>query len=81
MREEGFALPARFIPARQSDGAFLDILGADLDAQGHAAHLPIVELESGRYLGAIIHFDTHPGGFELGLDPANGLHDSSGLRV
>ena len=62
LRDERLAFAAGLVAAGQGNGSFFDILGADLDAQGHAAHFPVVELEAGRDLGAVVHFDTDAGG-------------------
>src|SRR5262249_13523269 len=48
LRHERLAgFPGR-VAAGQDDRALLDVAWADLDAEGHTAHLPVVELEAGR---------------------------------
>ena len=52
-----------------------DIFGAEFYAQGHAAHLPIVEFPAGAVAFALIERDADVGFDQVGLQFARGIEN------
>src|SRR5687768_10977365 len=59
LRDERFAFLSRPVAAGKRHASFLHILGSNLHADGNAAHLPIIELESRTDIVAIVHFEAN----------------------
>jgi hypothetical protein len=58
---ERLALLARHVAAGEDDRILLHIARADLDAQRHPAHLPIVELVARAHLVPVVQLDPNAG--------------------
>ena len=61
LRDEGFAFFSGTVAPGQHYRALRDILGAEFQAQRHAAHLPVVEFEAGAYAFALVDLDADSG--------------------
>src|SRR5262249_42097669 len=53
------------VAAREGGRSGRDVAGAELDAQRHALELPLVELEAGPVLLAIVQTNANPGSAQL----------------
>src|ERR1700677_3603724 len=71
----GFARRTGDVAAREDGFTGGDVAGADFDAQGYTAHLPVVELEAGREAFALIEADAQAGLLEFRDNAARGIHD------
>ena len=69
------------VAAGEGDAALLHIPGTDLHPDGHAAHLPVVELEAGADVIAIVHLNPDAGLLELQEDAIGAVHHFALLGI
>src|SRR5713226_9046019 len=74
-RRADLPFSARTVAAREDGGLLSDVLGSELDAQGNAAHFPVVELPAGAGAFALVERNANVGLRELRFQFSRGVED------